>query len=109
MNCQQMLAAAPGLTYRQLDFWSSHGWLRARNEGDGTGRSRDYPHSESLVAAVMIRLVRAGLAPAQAALAARGQSIGDGIYITIGAPGGTLTDALGSGATDEYPVIAGAL
>lgn len=61
-----------GISYRQLDTWSKNGYLRAEGSASpGSGRPREWPHSELIVARRMKRLVDAGLTVAAAAEVAR--------------------------------------
>ena len=60
-----------GLSCRQVDYWTRHGLLRAHNPDPGCGRRRTWPADEVAVAAVMVRLVDAGLTPEAAHRAAR--------------------------------------
>jgi DNA-binding transcriptional MerR regulator len=64
-----------GLTYRQLDHWTRRGWLRPQHDG-GTGNARVWPETELRIADLMRRLTRAGIAPEQAAQAARAHQEG---------------------------------
>jgi hypothetical protein len=63
-----------GLTYRQLDYWTRVGYLRAADPTPGTGQAREWPEMEVVVAALMLRLLQAGLVLAVAARVAREQS-----------------------------------
>lgn len=58
-----------GLTYRQLDYWSTRGYLRVGSPG--SGRPRSYPESERQVAIWMFRLIQAGFTTQAAAEIAR--------------------------------------
>lgn len=61
-----------GLTYRQVDWWATKGWLQPENGANpGTGSSRRFPHSELRVARLMVALTDAGIEPATAARLAR--------------------------------------
>lgn len=71
-----------GATYRQLDHWCRMGYLHPGSPG--TGHSRVWPSTEIVVAAKMVRLVKAGISPRVAEQVARGQSnIGHGVTVTI--------------------------
>ena len=60
------------LTYRQLDHWTSQGYLRPVNGGSpGSGRPRQWTGEELRVARTMAALRDAGLALPAAAAAAR--------------------------------------
>jgi len=65
------LVRLAGITYRQVDHWTSVGWLRPPDPSPGSGAQRHYPPAEVVVAYVMGALVRAGVAAEPAALAAR--------------------------------------
>jgi hypothetical protein len=70
VNSQQ-LADRAAITYRQLDNWVRLGWLKP-DGGGGTGRPREFPVSEAIIACRMAELVVAGLRPDRAAVVARG-------------------------------------
>ncbi|MES9542164.1 MULTISPECIES: MerR family transcriptional regulator [unclassified Actinomadura] len=76
MNAGQLLSQIPGLTYRQLDRWTSTGYLRAAQAGEGAGHARDYSAEEVRVAALMVRLHGAGLNVASSHRAARDLAAG---------------------------------
>jgi DNA-binding transcriptional MerR regulator len=71
------LRRCSGITYRQLDYWTTQGWLRANERPDrkqGTGYRRTYPDAELDIADGMRRLIGAGLtAPAAARVARTGE------------------------------------
>jgi DNA-binding transcriptional MerR regulator len=82
------LATRARITYRQLDFWCSRGWLRPANGSNpGYGQSRDFTNSEAAVAATMGRLVAAGLPVPLAAELARAEcwpvEIAPGITVEV--------------------------
>jgi hypothetical protein len=67
-----MLAAVPGLTYRQLNTWTHKGWLRAHErQRKSSGSDFVWELGEDRIARTMVKLIRAGLTPAKAAEAAR--------------------------------------
>lgn len=67
----QELVALTGLTYRQLDYWVSTGYLTPVGDSNpGTGRSRRFNLEEVDTARMMVRLLGAGLSPSKAAEAA---------------------------------------
>lgn len=78
-----------GITYAQLDRWSRKGYLRPGRAGtrQSSGCFRVWTSGELKVAALMGRLVRAGLTPAAAAKAARADGrrseIAPGIWIEV--------------------------
>lgn len=61
------------ITYRQLDFWVSNGYLRPRRQAThpGSGNTRTFTPHEAEVAEVMGELVALGVAAAPAARLAR--------------------------------------
>lgn len=68
------LVTCAGITYRQLDYWTTQGYLRPDERPDGkqgTGYNRSYPESELDVATRMRLLVDKGLTPRVAAVVAR--------------------------------------
>ena len=66
----EMLAV--GMTYRQLDYWTTKGHLRAVGQGNpASGAQRRWPLAELWVAAVMVALTRGGFDPAAAERVAR--------------------------------------
>jgi hypothetical protein len=67
-----------GLTYRQLDYWCRHGWLKPEPQsrgnakpGYGPGWDRRWPQAELDTARMMARLVHLGITAQQAAKVAR--------------------------------------
>ena len=70
MNSQRMLQRS-GVSYRQLDHWTTKGWLQLTTASRGTGTSRDWAEREDYVAMTMNALVRIGLKAEQAAVFAR--------------------------------------
>jgi hypothetical protein len=52
---------ATGATARQLDHWTTRGYLRAREANPGSGHDREWLAGEDDVAARMLRLTVAGL------------------------------------------------
>lgn len=65
-----------GLTYRQLDFWTTRGYLRADVASPGSGRNRTWPQSEVRVAELMVHLTDAGVTVEAAARIARNPATG---------------------------------
>lgn len=65
----EFLELVPTLTVRQLDHWTRQGWLNAemRPRRDGGRGERFWPFQEAVVARVMLRLTRAGMAAEVAA------------------------------------------
>ena len=77
---------ATGLTYRKLDYWTRQGWLRPVQASQGSGYPRRWPVAERDVAAMMNRLVDAGLHPARAHDIARAggtYELAPGIRVTV--------------------------
>lgn len=68
----QKIAAAFGLTFRQVDHWCRSGYIVAENEGSGTGNYRRFDLEQVGVARRMALLVKAGLSPGVAHLCATG-------------------------------------
>lgn len=60
-----------GITYRQVDYWTNRGYLRAVNAAPGYGAKRRWPGAERDIAQLMIRFIAAGLSVEAAAKAAR--------------------------------------
>jgi MerR HTH family regulatory protein len=68
------LRLCAGITYRQINYWTSQGWLRPRERLDGKrghGCHFSYPEVERDIADRMRRLMGAGLTIRAAARAAR--------------------------------------
>ncbi len=68
LNMNEVLAAIPGLTYRQLDWWSRtnriHPHYHVRGiivANGGHGSQACWPHREVLIAKRMLRLVHRGI------------------------------------------------
>lgn len=77
-----------GITYRQLDHWTTRGWISADDTHPGSGKRRTWADDELAVAARMARLVRAGFTVAKAAEIAREDTtypvpLGPGLDLTI--------------------------
>jgi hypothetical protein len=73
-----------GVTYRQLDHWTTQGYLTAEEPSPGSGRRRAWAAEQLEIAARMARLSRLGLNLALAHRIATGTNdVGDGITITI--------------------------
>jgi hypothetical protein len=70
MRQREICRKFPTLSYRQLDHWTSKGWVIAN--GAGTGNPRDWPATEVVILERMINLVDAGVKPEIAAKCARG-------------------------------------
>lgn len=86
MKAAEVLADTPTITYRQLDFWCSKGWLRPDQRG-GSGYARTFSGDEARVARTMARLVAAGLKPDAAHRVARGeQELAPGIVVLVDPP-----------------------
>lgn len=72
-----------GLTYRQLDYWTTKGYLHPLH-GTGSGIARVWPDEELAVARMMARLVGAGLTLALAARVARGEEdVAPGVKVLV--------------------------
>lgn len=79
---QDLIAA--GLTVRQIDYWTTRGYLRADTNNPGTGHDRSWSGDELRVARTMARLAKAGLTPAAAHEVARGRAqLAPGVCVLI--------------------------
>jgi DNA-binding transcriptional MerR regulator len=85
ISSDDMLAA--GISYRQLDYWCSKGYLRPDSASPGSGYARRFPPEEREIARLMVVLTKAGLEPKAAARAAREGVENDQPY-------GTLNDSV---------------
>jgi DNA-binding transcriptional MerR regulator len=65
------LASAAGISYRQLDTWTTRRYLRPDRPAAGTGTVRVWTADEAAVARRMAGLVRAGFTVEAAARLAR--------------------------------------
>lgn len=65
------LADELGVSYRQLDYWIRTEYLGCMRDGIGSGYPRMMTPQECEVARVMVRIMRAGLTPSAASVAAR--------------------------------------
>lgn len=80
--------AEAGVTCRQLDHWTTKGWLRAIEASPGTGRHRVWPAGEVVVAALMLVFTDAGITTSAAARLARAHVEGRAMLL---APGISVT------------------
>jgi DNA-binding transcriptional MerR regulator len=82
----------PGITYRQLDYWTRRGFLEADSATPGSGRYRSYSQIEVLVATLMVRLIEAGFTVeaahsiARDIAAGRPAMLGPGIEVVVRGP-----------------------
>jgi hypothetical protein len=82
-------AFADVITYRMLDYWTHAGYLRAADDGPGTGQNRLWPESEVAVARAIRRLIDAGLSVNAAVRIARDGphsatlSLADGVTLAV--------------------------
>jgi hypothetical protein len=91
----------PLLTYRQLHFWGTRGWIatacvskdgRPAHPASGTGYVHDYSEDEVRIIHLMARLAKAGIRAERAHEIARDladrkiQHIGEGIWIANSDP-----------------------
>jgi DNA-binding transcriptional MerR regulator len=68
--------AQHGLSYRQLDYWTTRGYIVAYESNPGSGRAREWQHGELELAALMAKLVRHGMTvPAAAKLVRERQHV----------------------------------
>lgn len=65
------LAAAAGITYRRVEYWTQSGYLHPLTTSPGSGYQRIYPATEITAARLIGQLVADGLLPHVAALRAR--------------------------------------
>lgn len=63
--------AAIGLTYRQIDHWTSKGWIIADEPNPGSGKDRTWPWSEVAIARLILTLRRCGFMMSKAVELAR--------------------------------------
>lgn len=71
MMSSDALAHAAGCTFRQIDCWARAGYLNPHPRAASSGVPRRWSAPESLIAVVMARLVRSGVAVPDAARIAR--------------------------------------
>lgn len=64
-------ARAAGISYRQLDYWITSGYVRLADANPGSGVQRELPSSQVAILVRMADLVRGGVAPEAAAKLAR--------------------------------------
>jgi hypothetical protein len=78
MDMHQVLAAIPGMTYRQLDFWTRTGRIRAHHHyqnseqipvNAGSGSDRCWPHDQVALAGRIFKLLARGVTNLDAARA----------------------------------------
>lgn len=55
------LTTQAGISYRQLDHWTRHGWLHPDRRHPGSGHDRRWPVGEVVVATTIRRLLDSGL------------------------------------------------
>lgn len=65
------LAAAAGITYRRVEYWTRAGYLKPLAASPGSGFQRIYPAAEVAAARLIGQLVADGLLPHVAAERAR--------------------------------------
>jgi DNA-binding transcriptional MerR regulator len=89
MSATQADFVRAGITYRQLDYWTRTGVLRADNPHCGSGGVRTWPDEELRVAQRIAVLLRAGISLRTAATVARQTPgtvhIGPGIILQVAA------------------------
>lgn len=54
------VTAHSGITYRQLDHWTTRGWLEASAEKQGTGYPREWSNDQAEKARRVVALLNAG-------------------------------------------------
>lgn len=62
---------AARITYRQLDHWTTNGYIRTKTANPGSGNGRVYTEREVRVLTLMAGLVHAGVEPSVASRVAR--------------------------------------
>ncbi len=80
---------ATGISFRCLDYWTRRGYLRTVDFRGGSGYRRGWPASEVDIAAMMRRLVSAGVTLARAHQIARAGGhleVAAGVHITVDRP-----------------------
>jgi DNA-binding transcriptional MerR regulator len=78
------IMATAGVTYRQLDHWTTRGYLRADEPSPGSGNHRTWSPAEIGVAVEIQRLTGAGLSLPTAAAVARRIVTNDETSIELG-------------------------
>lgn len=73
MNAKEVLKNYD-LSYRQLDLWTSNGYLGSSEDSaqPGSGKRREYSKPELVILERMIAFVSAGVSPAVASAISRG-------------------------------------
>lgn len=83
----QVRVAAPGITYRKLDYWVRAGYLRPTNPAPGSGEKRVWTSKELEVARIMVLLTKVGLSVGVSARIARlgpgKHELAPGLFIDI--------------------------
>ena len=75
---------ALGISYRQLDYWTRHEYLKSDAPAPGTGVPRTWPLDELAVAGLLVRLLEAGFILKAALSVARGQTEpAPGVHVLI--------------------------
>ena len=88
-----------GASYRQVDYWTKRGYLRAETTKPGSGKHRRWPKQECDVLRVMVQLGAVGVEPAAAAKIARDAiesgdkrvDLGGGVIISLEEPDPEVT------------------
>jgi hypothetical protein len=80
---------ASGLSYRRLDYWTRCGYLKAAQDGHGSGYKRLWPDAELGIAVAIMRLVdQAGIELTRAVSIARDRRPSEGSWeVHVLAPG----------------------
>lgn len=97
------LRALTGISYRQLDWWCTKGYLKPEQESTGPGSRRTFGADEVAVACRMVQMVESGVTPKLAAVAARATSVrlADDVYTYHESEHRKLAEALGLNPEDE--------
>jgi len=70
-SAADILDTTPGLTYRQLDWWTVRGYINATTNRPGYGMHRCWDADEAAVIARAVRLIDLGVTASKAITAAR--------------------------------------
>jgi len=70
LTANQAVKAA-GVTYRQLDYWTTNRYVRCHHANPGSGYGRKYTAQEVHILTLMAALVKQGMEPRTASRVAR--------------------------------------
>jgi hypothetical protein len=92
-EANQVLRMCDGLTYRQLDHWTTRGFIKADEQHPGNGYERRWLYAETVIIRIGLGLIKVGFKPESALTLARRlrteenpvtMKIADGLDIRIG-------------------------